>query len=36
MLQKVEANPTVYCTVKAVLVLLLTRGSSTPQHQHVS
>jgi hypothetical protein len=36
MIQKGEANPIVYCTVKAVLLLLPIGGSSTPQHQHIS
>jgi len=36
MIQKVEANPTVHCTIKAVLVLLPIGGSSTPQHRHIS
>lgn len=36
MIQKVEANPVAYCTVRAVLVLLPMGGSSIPQHQHVS
>jgi len=36
MIQKVEANPTVYCTIKAALVLLPIGGSSIPQHRHVS